>query len=157
MAESVQFLLNGQLRAARPLDGQSLLDHLRHDAGLMATRMGCGVGQCGACHVLIDGRSVASCSTPVWSLQGCSVTTLEGLGTPTTPHPLQMAFIEEQALQCGFCTSGLIMSAAALLQRSPQPDEDEIRRALDVHLCRCGVHQRVVRAVQRAVKTAQAQ
>lgn len=153
MSEAVQFVLNGKRHDARPLPGQSLLDHLRGDVGLMATRLGCGVGQCGACHVLIDGRSTASCATPLAALQGGTVTTLEGLGTPAAPHPLQTAFIAQQALQCGFCTSGLIVSAAALLQRCAQPSEREIRSALDGHLCRCGVQQRVVRAVQQAAQT----
>lgn len=154
MSTPVHFTLNGAPRTAVPQDGQTLLDHLRHDAGLKATRLGCGAEQCGACHVLVDGRSTASCSMPLWSLAGRSVTTLEGLGTPQAPHPVQAAFIAEQALQCGFCTSGMVIAAVDLLQREPHPDEDRVRAALDRHLCRCGVHQRVVRAVLRAAEAA---
>lgn len=152
MSTPVRFTLNGEAHAATPLPGQTLLDHLRHDAGLVATRLGCGAEQCGACHVLVDGRSTASCGLPLWSLEGRRITTLEGLGTPQAPHPVQAAFIAEQALQCGFCTSGMVVAAVALLQRTPQPTEDQVRAALDGHLCRCGVHQRVVRAVLRAAE-----
>lgn len=156
MVAEVAFTLNGAPHAAVPQAGQTLLDHLRNDAGLKATRLGCGAEQCGACHVLVDGRSVASCTLPLGAVAGRTVTTLEGLGTPQAPHPLQAAFIAEQALQCGFCTSGMLIAAAALLQREPQPDEDAVRAALDGHLCRCGVHQRVVRAVLRAAPAVQA-
>lgn len=154
MSAPVRFTLNGAACTATPQDGQTLLDHLRNDAGLKATRLGCGAEQCGACHVLVDGRSTASCTMPLWSVEGRSVTTLEGLGTPQAPHPVQAAFIAEQALQCGFCTSGMVIAAVGLLQRQPHPDEDSVRSALDGHLCRCGVHQRVVRAVLRAARAA---
>ena len=111
---------------------------------------GCGSGECGACYVLIDGRAVASCDTPLWSAVGKDVVTIEGLGAEGGLHPLQQAFIDEQAAQCGYCASGIIMSAAALLASNPAPTDVEIRTALDRNLCRCGTHNRIVRAVQRA-------
>lgn len=146
----MNWTLNGSAVATAQDARQTLLDYLRHTAGLVATRMGCGLGQCGACTVLVDGQAVPACDTPLWSLAGKTVVTLEGLGTPQAPHPLQTAFIEAQALQCGYCTSGMIMSAAALLQRNPLPTHKDIRLALDGNLCRCGVHNRVIRAVADA-------
>lgn len=146
----MNWTLNGAAVSTANDSPQTLLDYLRHTAGLMATRLGCGLGQCGACTVLVDGSAVPACDTPLWSLAGKSVTTLEGLGTLQAPHPLQAAFIEAQALQCGYCTSGMIMSAAALLQRNPSPTRMDIQLALDGNLCRCGVHNRVVRAVEAA-------
>jgi nicotinate dehydrogenase subunit A len=146
----VNWTLNGSSVSTANDSQQTLLDYLRHTAGLMATRMGCGLGQCGACKVLVDGHAVPACDTPLWSLAGKTVTTLEGLGTPQAPHPLQTAFIHAQALQCGYCTSGMIMSAAALLQRNPSPTRREIQQALDGNLCRCGVHNRVLQAVAGA-------
>jgi nicotinate dehydrogenase subunit A len=128
----------------------ALLDVLRSELGLVATRFGCGSGQCGACNVLLDGHAVTSCDTPLWSVAGKTVTTLEGLGTPEHPHPLQTAVIAEQAMQCGYCISGIMMSAAALLRHTPKPTETEVRAALDRNLCRCGAHNRIVRAVLRA-------
>jgi nicotinate dehydrogenase subunit A len=130
--------------------GQSLLDLLRNTLQLKATRMGCGQGQCGACRVMLDGHAVSSCETPLWAVEGKAVTTVEGLGHRSAPHALQTAFIEEQAMQCGFCTSGILMSAAALLQRQPQPSRQEIIQAIDGNLCRCGAHNRVVRAIEKA-------
>lgn len=127
-----------------------LIYALRHDCQLKGTRFGCGTGQCGSCHVLIDGVSVAACSTPLWAAVGKALVTVEGLAVGDRLHPLQQAFIDEQAAQCGYCLSGMLISAAALLKRSPQPEEAEIRRALDTHLCRCGTHNRIVRAVMRA-------
>ena len=120
--------------------------------GLKAARFGCGTGQCGACFVLIDGRAVASCDTPLWSAAGKKVVTLEGLGTPERPHPLQCAVIDEQAAQCGYCLSGVLVSAAALLEENAVPDEAAVRAALDRNLCRCGAHNRLVRAVLRAAR-----
>lgn len=150
METAREFTVNGALRHV-PEDGsRSLLDVLRHDLGLKATRLGCGLGQCGACTVLVDGRPVTACNTPADAVGGCEVTSLEGLGTRQAPHRLQQAFIDEQALQCGWCTSGMLMRAAALVRENPQPTEQEVREALSSHLCRCGVHGRVVRAVQRA-------
>ena len=150
MPAEIAFRLNGRPASVRVDPGQSLLDVLRNTLGLKATRLGCGVGQCGACVVIVGDRAVNSCDTPMWAVAGKEVTTLEGLGSRESPHPLQAAFIEEQALQCGYCTSGLLMSAAALLKRNPRPSESDIRQALDGNLCRCGVHNRVVRAVQKA-------
>ena len=151
MTEAVCFELNGAPVSAPGIPRQTLLDFLRGTMNLMATRMGCGLGQCGACKVLVAGRAVAACDTPLSAVAGQRVTTLEGLGSRNRPHPLQIAFIEEQALQCGFCTSGMIMTAAALLARNPHPSPDEVRAALDGNLCRCGVHNRIVRAVCKAV------
>ena len=150
MAAQIAFTLNGQARSVEVDPDQTLLDVLRNTLELKATRMGCGLGQCGACTVIIDEHAVNSCDTPMWSVAGKDVTTLEGLGSRDAPHPLQTAFIEEQALQCGYCTSGILMAAAALLKRNPQPSESDIRQALEGNLCRCGVHNRVVRAVKRA-------
>jgi nicotinate dehydrogenase subunit A len=150
VAAEIEFILNGRGTSVAVDPQQNLLDVLRNTLGLKATRTGCNLGQCGACTVLLGDQAVASCDTPMWSVEGKQVTTLEGLGSPEAPHPLQTAFIEEQAMQCGYCTSGLLMRAAALLKRNAQPSEPQIREALDANLCRCGVHNRVVRAVQRA-------
>jgi nicotinate dehydrogenase subunit A len=128
----------------------SLLDVLRDTLKLKGTRFGCGENQCGACFVLVDGFPVASCDTPMWAVDKKTVTTVEGLGGPDLPHPLQQAFLDEQAAQCGYCTSGMLISAAGLLRRCPQPTESEVRNALDRNLCRCGSHNRIVRAVLRA-------
>jgi nicotinate dehydrogenase subunit A len=134
-------------------DGKTLLlDVLRNTLGLKGTRFGCGSEQCGACFVLVDGHAVASCSTPLWAVERKSVTTVEGLGRPEAPHALQQAFIAEQAAQCGYCTSGMLISAAALLERTPRPSEAEVKQALDRNLCRCGSYNRVVRAVLRAAE-----
>lgn len=150
MAQTISFRLNGRGLTVQAPPDQSLLDFLRSACGLKATRLGCGLGQCGACKVLLGERAVAACDTPMEAVAGQHVTTLEGLGSRAAPHPLQTAFIDAQAMQCGFCTSGMIMSAAALLKRNPHPSEDDIRRALDDNLCRCGIHNRVVQAVARA-------
>ena len=150
MSERVVFRLNGHNVTVPREGGQNLLDLLRNSLQLKATRMGCGQGQCGACRVMLDGHAVASCETPLWAVEGKTVTTVEGLGSRDAPHALQTAFIEEQAMQCGFCTSGILMSAAALLQRQPHPSRQEIVQAIDGHLCRCGAHNRVVRAIEKA-------
>ncbi|WP_416559695.1 (2Fe-2S)-binding protein [Limnohabitans sp. yimb22184] len=150
MTEPVAFQLNGRRVSVQGGNGQSLLDLLRNTLQLKATRMGCGQGQCGACRVMLDGHAVAACETPLWAIEGKSVTTVEGLGSRSAPHALQTAFIEEQAMQCGFCTSGILMSAAALLQRELQPTRAQIVQAIDGHLCRCGAHNRVVRAIEKA-------
>jgi nicotinate dehydrogenase subunit A len=150
MTQTVAFRLNGQSVSLPGESGQSLLDLLRNNLQLKATRMGCGQGQCGACRVMLDGHAVAACETPLWAIEGKAVTTVEGLGSRSAPHALQTAFIEEQAMQCGFCTSGILMSAAALLQRQPQPTRAHIVQAIDGHLCRCGAHNRVVRAIEKA-------
>ncbi len=147
------FLLkvNGAQLEVRAEENTPLLYVLRNHLGLKGPRFGCGADQCGSCHVLIDGRSVPSCDTPLWAATGKEIVTVEGLGTPEAPHPLQRAFIAEQAGQCGYCSSGILIGAAALLAGNPRPSEIEVRAALDRHLCRCGSHNRIVRAVLRAV------
>lgn len=127
-----------------------LLYVLRNDLGLVGSRFGCGSGQCGACFVLVDGRPMASCDLPVSFLENKSVTTVEALGKNGEPHPVQKALLEEQAAQCGYCMSGIAVSAAALLAENGRPTEGQVRQALDKHLCRCGSHNRVVRAVMKA-------
>jgi nicotinate dehydrogenase subunit A len=127
-----------------------LLYALRGELGLNAAKFGCGLGQCGACTVIVEGEPVFSCLTPVIALQDRRITTVEGLGTAEKPGPLQQAFIEEQAAQCGYCTAGMIMRAQALLDRNPAPSEAEIRAHMEPNLCRCGTHMRILRAIQRA-------
>ncbi len=142
--------VNGEHHEVAAPPDTMLLYVLRNDLGLTGTRFGCGVGLCGACTVLVEGRPVHSCDAPLWSVEGKAVTTVEGLGQPDRPHPLQRAVIDEQAAQCGYCLSGILVRAAALLATNPRPDADDVRTALDGNLCRCGVHNRVVRAVLRA-------
>jgi nicotinate dehydrogenase subunit A len=143
--------VNGRDRTIDSSDPeQPLLYLLRNVLGLNAAKFGCGLGQCGACNVLIDGRAVPSCTLSIAEAQGKSVTTLEGLGSASKPHPIQAAFVKEQVPQCGYCTPGMIVSAAALLAGKPKPTEAEVRAALDGNLCRCGTHTRVVRAVMAA-------
>ena len=144
------FSVNGKARSSDAAEGTALLDILRGELQLTATRFGCGVNQCGACHVLLDGVSVPACDTPLWSVAGKQVTTVEGLGNAATPHALQQALIQHQAGQCGYCLSGIQISAAALLARHPDPSDAEVRAALDKHLCRCGSHNRIVKAVLSA-------
>ena len=127
-----------------------LLYVLRDDLELNAAKFGCGLGQCGACTVIVDGKAVFSCVTPLMLLEGKQVTTLEGLGTAAEPAPIQRAFMEEQAAQCGYCIAGMMMRAQALLQRNPKADDEQIRAELAPHLCRCGTHMRILRAVHRA-------
>jgi nicotinate dehydrogenase subunit A len=148
--ERFSFRVNGAEHTLEADGDTPLLDVLRNTLGLKGTRFGCGNDECGACFVLVDGHALASCATPLWAVGGKSVTTVEGLGRPEAPHALQRAFIAEQAAQCGYCTSGMLISAAALLARSPRPSEEEVRRALDRNLCRCGSYNRIVRAVMRA-------
>ncbi|HKD56499.1 MAG TPA: (2Fe-2S)-binding protein [Hyphomicrobiaceae bacterium] len=150
----IKLNVNGSERSVEADPASSLLGVLRNQLGLTGTRYGCGANQCGACNVLIEGQAVAACDTPLWAAAGKKILTVEGLGTPERPHPLQRAFIAEQASQCGFCLSGILISAAALLERNPNPSEVEVRAALDRNLCRCGAHNRIVRAVQRAAKEA---
>jgi nicotinate dehydrogenase subunit A len=128
----------------------SLLATLRGQLGMTGPHFGCGANECGACNVIVGDRAVAACDTPLWSVADKDITTVEGLGNPAKPHPLQRAFIAEQALQCGYCVPGILMSAAALLMQNANPSETEVRRALDRNLCRCGSHNRMVRAVLRA-------
>jgi nicotinate dehydrogenase subunit A len=148
----IRFSVNGAERESAAAADTPLLYVLRNDLGLKGARFGCGTGHCGACRVLIDGKALASCDTPLWAAAGKQVTTLEGLGTPQAPHPLQRAFLEEQALQCGYCAAGIIVAAAALLDANRSPTEAEVRAALDGNLCRCGSHNRIVRAVLRAAQ-----
>ncbi len=145
------FRLNGRAVGADSWDAaQPLLYVLRDQFDLHGTKFGCGLGQCGACTVLMDGTAVRACMTPVSRAEGRAVTTIEGLGTPVTPHRLQTAFIAEQAAQCGYCTSGMIMTAAALLSRTPKPTVEQTKQGLAGNLCRCGTHTRILRAVMRA-------
>ena len=147
---SVRFRLNGAEMNVDADPERSLLDILRGQLGMTGPHYGCGAGECGACNVIIGDRAVAACDTPLWSVAGKDITTIEGLGSAEQPHPLQRAFIAEQALQCGYCVSGILISAAALLKRNPAPSSKEVKEALDGNLCRCGSHNRMVRAVLRA-------
>ncbi len=149
----IDLIVNGRSVQVTAASTTPLLDVLRNQLGLMGTRYGCGLEQCGSCVVLLDGEPVHACSREVGTAAGGRVTTIEGLGTPAAPHPLQQAFLDEQAGQCGYCLSGIIMSAKALLDRNPSPTRGEIVRALDKHLCRCGAHPRIVRAVEQAAAT----
>jgi len=143
--------VNGAARSVEIDDPETpLLYVLRDDLGLTGTKFGCGLAQCGACTVIVGGRAVRSCVVPARAAAGQDVTTIEGLGAPGRPHPLQAAFIEEQAAQCGYCTAGMVMAAKAFLDRTPRPTESQVREALAESLCRCGTHPRVVRAVLRA-------
>jgi nicotinate dehydrogenase subunit A len=151
---SITLTVNDQVRALEVDGNRPLLDVLRNDLGLRASHFGCGVGECGACMVLLDDHPVPSCDVPMWSAQGKHVRTVEGLGTRVAPHPVQLAFVAEQAAQCGYCTSGMLISAAALLKRWPTPDDAQIREGMARNLCRCGTHSRVIRAIVRASKTA---
>ena len=142
--------INGSARTVDSSDPEQPLLFVLRTLGLTAAKFGCGLGQCGACNVLIDGQAVRSCTRSIADVQGKSITTLEGLGSTSAPHPIQAAFIKEQVPQCGYCTSGMIVSAAALLASKPKPTEADVRSALDANLCRCGTHVRVVRAVMAA-------
>jgi nicotinate dehydrogenase subunit A len=151
MATSIALEVNGQTVQVTVDDpNMPLLYALRNHLGLHGPRFGCGLGQCGACTVHIDGNAVRSCITPISSVGSRPVVTLEGLGTIERPHPMQQAFIDEQAVQCGYCINGMIMEAAAFLSKTRNPSEDQIREALASNLCRCGTHLRILRAVRRA-------
>ena len=143
--------VNGKTHTVEAEADTPLLYVLRNELGLHGPRFGCGLGQCGACTVQVGSKAERSCMIPVSTLKG-AVITLEGLGSVEKPHPLQQAFIDEQAVQCGYCINGMIMAAKALLDRNPNPDDAEIKRALDANLCRCGTHLRIVKAVKRAAK-----
>jgi nicotinate dehydrogenase subunit A len=147
---SYDLRINGFARTVETTDPDKPLLYVLRGLGLTATKFGCDLGQCGACKVLLDGSAVPSCQVTIASARGKSVTTLEGIGSLSAPHPVQAAFIKEQVPQCGYCTSGMIMSAVALLAEKPKPTDTEIRSALDGNLCRCGTHMRVVRAVLAA-------
>jgi nicotinate dehydrogenase subunit A len=150
MPEATTLTVNGAPQTVHAEPDTPLLYILRNDLKLKGAKFGCGLGQCGSCMVLMDGHNVMSCDTPLWAAAGKSITTIEGLGTLKSQHALQRAFITEQAAQCGYCMSGIIMSAAALLAKNPDPDEDEIKEALARNLCRCGTHTRMIKAVRRA-------
>jgi len=149
---SFELQVNGKARTVDAEAETPLLYVLRNDLGLAGTRYGCGLGQCGACTVIIDGKAVQSCDLPVSAAVGKNITTVEALGTDQALHPLQQAFIAEQAAQCGYCASGILMSVKALLDVNPDPDDAAIRAALDGNLCRCGTHSRILRAIKRAAK-----
>ena len=145
--------VNGQTVTQELNPQRLLLSVLRDELGLSGPKFGCGQGECGACMVLVDGRPQTSCNLPLWAVKGHAVTTLEGLGNASQAHPLQQAFVEENAGQCGYCLSGILVSASALLQHTPEPTRPQICEALDKHLCRCGAHDRIIRAVQRAAQS----
>lgn len=150
---SYKFQLNGNPATVDSWDSsQPLLYLLRNELGQHGPKFGCGLAQCGACTVLVDGKAVRSCVTPVSQAAGKTVTTIEGLGTPEKPDKVQAAFIAEQAAQCGYCTSGMVMQARALLQQNPHPTEEQVKQGLANNLCRCGTHTRIIRAVLRAAK-----
>ena len=151
-ARPIALEVNGVRREARAAPETPLLHVLRNDLGLVATRFGCGTEQCGACVVLLDGAPAYACTLPLSAAAGRRVTTLEGLAAEGTAHPIQRALLAEQAAQCGYCISGIAMRASAFLAATPDPTEDQVRSALEGHLCRCGAHNRIVRAVLRAAR-----
>jgi nicotinate dehydrogenase subunit A len=148
--------VNGQRRSVPAGPDTPLLYVLRNDLGLVGSRFGCGNGQCGACFVIVEGKAVPSCDTPLWAVAGKKITTVEGLAKGGELHPVQKALLAEQAAQCGYCISGIAVAAAAFLSNNQNPSEQQVREALDRNLCRCGAHNRVVRAVLRAAKEMQA-
>jgi nicotinate dehydrogenase subunit A len=149
-------LVNGEVRTVEAAPETPLIYILRNDLELNGPKFGCGLGECGACAVLVDGRSVRSCTTATATVQGREIITLEGLGTSAHPHPVQQAFIEKQAAQCGYCLNGMIIATTALLRHNPAPDETTIRQALARHLCRCGTHVEILAAVRRAAELTRA-
>jgi nicotinate dehydrogenase subunit A len=152
LVRDIELLVNGEARTVRAEETTPLLDVLRDQLNLKAARFGCGAGQCGTCSVLIDGEDKASCQIEVGNLAGRTIITLEGVGTPEQPHPLQVAFIELQAGQCGYCLAGIIVASKALLDVYPDPSRAEIAQALSWHLCRCGAHNRIMAAIALAAK-----
>jgi nicotinate dehydrogenase subunit A len=150
---NITLTVNGEARSIGAPETTTLLEVLRNHLGLMGTRYGCGLEQCGCCMVLVDDQPAYACTRELGTVAGRKVSTVEGLGTPAKPHPLQQAFLDEQAGQCGYCLSGILMSAKALLDRNANPSRADIVAALDKHLCRCGAHQRILRAVERAAET----
>jgi len=149
---TIQLKVNGVGRAVPAEPDTPLLYALRNDLALNGAKFGCGLAQCGACTVLVDGRATRSCVTPISAVANSEITTIEGLGSIEKPHPLQQAFIEVQAVQCGYCINGMIMTAKELLDRNPRPSEQDVRTSLVGNLCRCGTHNRIVRAVLRAAE-----
>ena len=156
MPDPITLDVNGVQHTVHAESDTPLLYILRNDLKLKGAKFGCGLGQCGACMVLIDGHNVMACDTPLWAAAGKSITTIEALGSLAAPGALQRAFIAEQAAQCGYCLSGAVMTAAALLARNPDPSESDIKQALARNLCRCGTHARIIKAVQRAAREAAA-
>ena len=155
MAQSIPLTVNGKaVKVAIDDPAMPLLYALRNDLALHGPRFGCGLAQCGACTVHIDGKPARSCVVPISAVAGRKITTLEGLGTPAKPHPLQETFIDLQAVQCGYCINGMIMQAAALLKENPKPTEADIKAALQNNICRCGTHVRIIAAVKRASEIA---
>lgn len=154
---TIKLLVNGTTHDVDAAGDTPLLYVLRNELGLTGPKFGCGLGQCGACTVLIDGVAIRSCTTPLSSAARGPITTVEGLGTPERPHPVQQAFIDEQAAQCGYCINGMIMTTAALIARNKQPTREQIRSTLNANLCRCGTHMRIVRAVEKAAALSLAQ
>jgi nicotinate dehydrogenase subunit A len=152
MPQNYRLTVNGEPQQVNVEGSTPLLYVLRNDIDLSGPKFGCGLGQCGACTVMVGGEAVRSCRTPVSAVKGRPIVTLEGLGTKDKLHPLQQAFIDEQAMQCGYCISGMILSAKALLDRNPKPTDADIREALAGNLCRCGSHTRILRAIARAAK-----
>ena len=150
---AINIKVNGAMHSVPAEPDTPLLYVLRNDLGINSAKFGCGLAQCGACTVLVDGKPVRSCVTPIDTLGQSEITTVEGLGTLERPHPLQVAFMIEQAAQCGYCIAGVIMAAKALLVRNPQPSAAEVRQGLAENLCRCGTHNRIVRAVLKAAQT----
>jgi nicotinate dehydrogenase subunit A len=154
MPRKFQFNVNGRpVSVSPPSEETPLLAVLRDDLGLTGTRFGCGLEQCGTCMVLIDGKPEKCCAKPVWSVAGTSIITIEGLGRADEPHPLQQAFLDEQAGQCGYCLSGILITAKALIDRNPKPTRTQIAEALDGNICRCGTHNRILRAIEKAAAT----
>lgn len=152
MDQTIRLRVDGKAQTVKADPEMPLLYALRDDLGMENPRFGCGLAQCGACTVLVDGKATRSCVTPVASVEGHEVTTLAGLGTPQHPHPLQKAFAEEEAMQCGYCLNGWIMTAADLLKREKAPSREQIKASLDSLICRCGAHVAILRAVERAAK-----
>ena len=150
MAQDIALTVNGRSVRVTALETAPLLDVLRNQLDLKGTRYGCGLEQCGSCMVLLDGEPIYACSREVGTVAGRSVTTIEGLGSAAQPHPLQQAFLDEQAGQCGYCLSGIVISTKAMLDRNPSPTRADIAAALDKNLCRCGAHPRILRAVEKA-------
>ena len=150
--QEFEVTVNGKTSSVTVDPDTPLLYVLRNDLKLKGTRFGCGVGSCGSCMVILDGHAAPSCDTPMWSVQSRAITTIEGLGTPEHPHPVQQAFIDEQAAQCAYCINGMMISIAALLEKNTQPSDEELLVALDRHLCRCGTHMRILQAARRAIK-----
>ena len=157
MPERFKLRVNGLEHEVSAEPKTPLLYVLRNDLQLKGSRFGCGAGQCGACMVIMDGAAVPSCDTPLWSAAGKDITTVEGLGTPEKPHPVQQAFLDEQAAQCGYCINGIMMAAVALLRKTKNPTDAQIVAALDRNLCRCGTHVRILKAIRNAARRSQGQ